>query len=80
VVSASRTKARGRTVAETVLPRWCSASFVIGVWYLISYVMLDPQRRFLLRPPHEVLQVAGFLDTEVFGEILGALWSSTRVA
>jgi NitT/TauT family transport system permease protein len=79
VVSASRTRARARSVAETVLPPLVLGVFVIGVWYLISYVMLDPQRRFLLRPPHEVLQV-GFLDTEVFGEILRALWSSTRVA
>jgi NitT/TauT family transport system permease protein len=79
VVQASRTKARGRTVAETVLPPIVLGIAVIGVWYFVSYVLLTPERRFLLRPPHEVL-VAGFLDTEVFGEILGGLWSSTKVA
>src|SRR5690606_29736727 len=52
---------------------------VLGVWYFISYVLLAPERRFLLRPPHEVLQT-GFLDTEVLFEILGGLWSSTKVA
>jgi NitT/TauT family transport system permease protein len=28
---------------------------VIGIWYLISYAVLDPRRRFLMPPPHEVL-------------------------
>ncbi|MGH9270659.1 MAG: ABC transporter permease, partial [Ilumatobacteraceae bacterium] len=44
-----------------------------------SYVVLDDRRRFLLRPPHEVLQV-GFLDWDNLSEILDGLWSSTRVA
>lgn len=79
VVSSSRAKARTRSVAETVLPPLVLGILVVGVWYFVSYVMLDPDRRFLLRPPHEVLQV-GFLDAEVFGDILRALWSSTRVA
>ena len=40
---------------------------VIGVWYFISYVVLAPRRRFLLRPPHEV--VAGRLPR--LGRLLG---------
>ncbi|MCP3856739.1 MAG: ABC transporter permease [Actinomycetia bacterium] len=52
---------------------------VLGFWYFVSYVMLDERRRFLLRPPHEVLQ-EGFLDWDNFSEILTGLWSSTRVA
>lgn len=79
VVSASRSKARGRTLAETVLPPIVLGIVVIGIWYFVSYVLLAPERRFLLRPPHQVLD-KGFLDTEVFGEILSGLWSSTRVA
>ncbi|HYT09334.1 MAG TPA: hypothetical protein VEL73_01600, partial [Mycobacteriales bacterium] len=31
---------------------------IMGVWYLVSYVLLDPDRRFLLPPPHQVVQVA----------------------
>jgi NitT/TauT family transport system permease protein len=34
---------------------------VIGLWYVVSYVLLDVDRRFLLPPPHAVIQVA-FLD------------------
>ncbi|MEE3851827.1 ABC transporter permease [Gordonia sp. LSe1-13] len=28
---------------------------VIGVWYLVSYAILDPDRRFLMPPPHKVI-------------------------
>jgi NitT/TauT family transport system permease protein len=52
---------------------------VIGLWYAISYLMLDPQRRFLLPPPHAVLQV-GFLEPYNLEELLKALWLSARVA
>jgi NitT/TauT family transport system permease protein len=68
-----------RSVLASVLPPLLMGALFIGVWYLISYVALDPRRRFLLRPPHEVLQV-GFLDWENFSEILEGLWSSMQVA
>jgi NitT/TauT family transport system permease protein len=51
----------------------------VGIWYLLSYGLLEPRRRFLLRPPHEVVQV-GFLDWDNFSDILESLWSSTKVA
>ena len=28
---------------------------VLGAWYLVSYGVLDPDRRFLMPPPHEVI-------------------------
>lgn len=52
---------------------------LISAWYYVSYGLLTDERRFLLRPPHEIIQV-GFLDWGHFSEILQALWSSTRVA
>lgn len=52
---------------------------VIGVWYFISYRLLKPQRRFLMPPPHRVIDVA-FLDSRNRGELLQGLWSSTKVA
>ena len=45
----------------------------------MSYVVLEPRRRFLLHPPHEVVR-EGFLDRDDFTEILDGLWSSIRVA
>lgn len=62
-----------------MLPPLVLGGVIIGVWYLVSYGLLEEQRRFLLRPPHEVVEV-GFLDWGNFSDILRALWSSTWVA
>ena len=67
--------------------RWLSywgpptAVFVValGIWYGVSYLLLDPQRRFLVPPPHEVVRV-GFFDPYNLQELLDALWLSARVA
>jgi NitT/TauT family transport system permease protein len=43
------------------VPPFLLFAVVIGIWYLVSYKVLDEERRFLLPPPHRVVQVA-FLD------------------
>jgi NitT/TauT family transport system permease protein len=77
-----RTEQRGslahRTIAA-VLPPLVVLVVVIGVWYFVSYVVLDRRRQFLLHPPHQVIR-EGFLDRDNFTEILDGLWSSIRVA
>lgn len=75
----SRVADRTRTYAEKVLPPVVFGAVLIGVWYFISYVVLDPSRRFLLKPPQEVIEV-GFLDGQNFLEIMSGLWSTTQVA
>jgi NitT/TauT family transport system permease protein len=52
---------------------------VMGLWYGVSYLLLDTDRRFLLPPPHAVVQVA-FLDPYNLADLLDGLWLSTRVA
>jgi NitT/TauT family transport system permease protein len=52
---------------------------MLGLWYGVSYLLLDPDRRFLVPPPHEVVRVS-FLDPYNLRELLDALWLSTRVA
>jgi NitT/TauT family transport system permease protein len=52
---------------------------VVGLWYAVSYLLLDPQRRFLVPPPHQVIRVS-FFDPFNLRELLGALWLSTRIA
>ncbi|HEX8860438.1 MAG TPA: ABC transporter permease [Actinomycetes bacterium] len=52
---------------------------VIGAWYGVSYLLLSPERRFLVPPPHDVIQVS-FLDPANLQELLSALWLSTKVA
>jgi len=55
------------------VPPFLLFAVVIGLWYLVSYKVLDPERRFLLPPPHRVVTVA-FLDkgnAEVLFQALG---------
>lgn len=70
---------RGKHLVEAVVPVAVMLGVLIGVWYLVSYVVLDPRRRFLLHPPHRVV-VEGFLDWDNFSEILAGLRSTTYVA
>jgi NitT/TauT family transport system permease protein len=74
---ASRGRSR-RVVAQVAAP-FMVFLLMIGVWLLISFVVLAPRRRFLMPPPNDVLRV-GFLDARNFAEILGGLWSTTQVA
>lgn len=64
---------------KTVLPPIGVFVAAIGIWYLVSYMMLSERRRFLLPPPHEVVKV-GMLDWENLKEILDGLWMTTVVA
>ena len=52
---------------------------VLALWSLASRLLLDPDRRFLLPPPDEVLR-KGVLEGANLTEVLDALWSTTRVA
>jgi NitT/TauT family transport system permease protein len=74
-VRASRTK----SLAGVVLPPLVAGAIIIAVWYYLSYSVLSPERQFLLRPPHRVLQV-GFLDWGNFSELLTGLWNTGKVA
>ncbi|MEM7287208.1 MAG: ABC transporter permease [Actinomycetota bacterium] len=66
-------------LARVILPPFVLGAAIIGFWYFISYGLLSERRRFLLRPPHEVLNNA-FLDGDVMEEIMLSTWSSTKVA
>ncbi len=76
----SRTRRRGAAaVLRRTLPPLAVFGLFIGVWYLVSYVVLDPSRRFLLPAPHEVVRV-GFLDSANLSELLHGLALTTEVA
>jgi NitT/TauT family transport system permease protein len=62
-----------------VLPPLVAGVIILAVWYFISYVVLSEQRQFLLKPPHDVLQV-GFLTWENLSEMLTALWNTAQIA
>ncbi|MDB0005929.1 ABC transporter permease [Ilumatobacteraceae bacterium] len=63
----------------SLLPPLGLGVIVLLGWYGVSYLLLDPKRRFLLKPPHQVVQ-QGFLEWATFSEMLSGLWSSTKVA
>ncbi|TDC67282.1 ABC transporter permease [Streptomyces hainanensis] len=51
----------------------------LGIWYVVSYVVLRPERRFLVPPPHQVLSVS-FLDWSHLEPMLSALALTARVS
>jgi NitT/TauT family transport system permease protein len=52
---------------------------VLGLWYAVSYLLLTPQRRFLVPPPNAVVEI-GFLDWVNLQELLDALLLSAKIA
>ncbi len=70
---------RRRSLLATLVPPLVTLAVFLGVWYYVSYVALDPDRRFLLPAPHQVIDVA-FVDARNRTEILTALWLSTWIA
>jgi NitT/TauT family transport system permease protein len=73
-----RKRKRRSGVAAWLAPLGVFAA-IIGIWYLISYVVLDPGRRFLMPPPQSLITDA-LLNTKVRDEILLALGRTTLVA
>jgi NitT/TauT family transport system permease protein len=78
---AERTDEQGRLrhVVGVALPPLVVAGVAIGAWYFATYVALDAQRRFLLPPPHAVIQ-GSFIESGPRGEILTATLETAKVA
>jgi NitT/TauT family transport system permease protein len=69
---------RRRAAAQVIAPLMVFA-VMIGIWLFISYVLLEPRRRFLMPPPQDVV-LRGLFDGRNVTEIVGGLWSTTQVA
>ena len=54
------------------------AGVIIGLWYLVSEVVLNSYQRFMLPPPHRVLEV-GFLTWSNFTALVSALGITAEV-
>jgi NitT/TauT family transport system permease protein len=69
--------------AASRLPRWVPPlvvfALVIALWYAVTYLLLTPERRFLLPPPDAVVRV-GLFDPDNRAELLGGLLLSGEVA
>jgi NitT/TauT family transport system permease protein len=70
---------RRRSIVSTWVPPLATLAVFLGAWYFISYELLEPDRRFLLPPPHRVISVS-FFDSFNRTDILTALWLSTWIA
>jgi NitT/TauT family transport system permease protein len=70
---------RVRHMLGIVVPPLIVAGIAIGVWYFATYVALDAQRRFLLPPPHAVIQ-GSFIEADSRHEILIASYETAKVA
>lgn len=75
-------KSGARRVTAAVLrygaPPVLSLAVGIAAWYAVSYLILTPERRFLLPPPHTVL-TESLLDPDSVGPMLDALWVTAKV-
>lgn len=72
-------RARIFALLANIGPALLVMALMIGAWYWISYFELSDSQRFLLPPPQDVFRL-GVLDAGNFGEILLALWATTKVA
>lgn len=76
---AARAWARLWKLLGVIGPPLVVLAAVVGVAYLFSYVLLGSDKRFLLPPPHAVVQ-EGLLNGANLEEQLTALWDTTKVA
>src|SRR5204863_2432473 len=51
-----RGASRLRRMLLAVAPPLVAFAFFVGIWYLVTYVILSPDRRFLMPPAHEVVR------------------------
>jgi NitT/TauT family transport system permease protein len=70
---------RARRIGYAVAAPLALFALAIGVWYAVSYLLLDPSRRFLLPPPHSVVATAFFTWPNLL-VILRALGTTIQVA
>jgi NitT/TauT family transport system permease protein len=72
-------KGTTRNPALRLVPHVALFGLIIGAWYFVAYVILDPQRRFLVSAPHLVAK-EGFGNSDTLSILLHALWNTTSVA
>lgn len=72
-------RSRVATLAWKILPPLVFFVLFVAFLYLVSYVLLSPERQFLLPPPHEVVK-NGLFDWTNLNEQLVALKDTTKVS
>ncbi|MDN4175008.1 ABC transporter permease [Nocardioides sp. SOB77] len=75
----SRTGAALRVLRDKVLPVVAALAGLVAIWYAVTYLLLDADRRFLLPPPHDVVGNT-VTNANVMDPMLDALGQSVAVA
>jgi NitT/TauT family transport system permease protein len=75
------TTARRSPLARAVSygPPFVVFGLFIGVWYAVHHVVLSEQRKFIVPPPHRVIERA-FIDDKARSELFEGLINTTRIA
>jgi NitT/TauT family transport system permease protein len=76
---ASSGRSRAGELAWTIIPPLIFLGIFVAIVYVVSYVLLTPQRQFLLPPPHEIVK-NGLLDGDNLREQTLALRDTFKVA
>lgn len=79
VLLARQSKSRWRRGVKASAGPLAILAAIIGLWYLVSYVVLSPSRRFLLPPLQQVIQQA-FLTPANLSVLMNALAVTAEVA
>jgi NitT/TauT family transport system permease protein len=74
----SRARSRTARLGVKVGLPLAVAGLIIGCWYAVSELVLNKYQRFMLPPPHRVLQV-GFLTWSNFTALMSALRTTAEV-
>jgi NitT/TauT family transport system permease protein len=78
-VAPSRPDSMAKRVLLRVVPPLVLLVIAIGVWQFVCYVVLDPERRFLL-PPLQTVINQSFFTSANFTELLQAFWTTAYLA
>lgn len=78
-VTPSRPDSVTRRVLLRVIPPLVLLIIAIGVWQFVCYVVLDPERRFLL-PPLQTVIDQSFFTSANFTQLLQAFWATAYLA
>jgi len=78
-VAPSRPDSVAKRVLLRVVPPLVLLVIAIGVWQFVCYVVLDPERRFLL-PPLQTVIDQSFFTSANFTQLLQAFWTTAYLA
>lgn len=78
-LTARGTSSRASRALVRVFPPLVILALAIGIWELVSYVILDPSRRFLLPPVQTVINQTFFIWANL-SSLLKAFWITAELA